>query len=437
MKRLWLTKLGRLAGLIALVSTTVLVTNGGVTTAPAGADPAFTSSYVGVGSDTIQDVLNALGGASPYPGPGGTNSTYYLPIHSSVASGSKSLSSFDAIPQGGSASAPGCITSKLGGPSYDRPNGSSNGIAALSHAVDPTPANNVWQASTASCTGAPINVAGQIDFARSSRGPKTQVTNALTYIPFAGDGVTYAYIQHGTQDITHLTTAQLTALYNGGTGTISVGGDTVRACLAQTGSGTVSFFLGAIGDTVANATTSATNSGCFTAPGLEENGADAFLAKANSINVTDDYVIMFSAGSWISQANGVAPDRSGVGRAGGVDLGNPDNLAGAPPAKPYLGAPPTETPNPTYYNNPGTGVTVGTYRRNLYIVVSTPRIGLTGDAGLKSLFVGASAKICDTGGVNPPAAGTAQDTVQKFGFLTMNGAFGNCGDTTLTGDLYS
>src|SRR5262245_62830394 len=88
--------------------------------------------------------MSALGGASPYPG-GSVASTYYIPMHSSVASGSKSISSFDAIPQGGSASAPGCITSKLGGPSYDRPNGSGNGIAALSHAVDPNPANNTWR----------------------------------------------------------------------------------------------------------------------------------------------------------------------------------------------------------------------------------------------------------------------------------------------------
>jgi hypothetical protein len=124
MKKLWLMRFGRLAGLIALVSTTLLVSSGGVSTVPAGADPAFTSSYVGVGSDTIQDVMNALGGASPYPG-SSNPSTYYLPIHSDAGSGSKSISSFDAIPQGGSASAPGCITSRLGGPSYDRPNGST------------------------------------------------------------------------------------------------------------------------------------------------------------------------------------------------------------------------------------------------------------------------------------------------------------------------
>jgi hypothetical protein len=347
-------------------------------------------------------------------------------MHSDAGSGSRSLSSFDAIPQGGSASAPGCITTKLGGPSYDRPNGSGNGIAALSHAVDPNPANNTWQASTASCTGALVNVAGQIDFARSSRGPNNTTTSALTYIPFSRDGVSYAYIKHGTQDISQLTTAQLTTLYNGGGGTINVGGDTVRACLAQTGSGTVSFFLGAIGVTVANAQTAATASGCFVAPGLEENGADAFLNRANAVSLTDDFVIMFSAGSWIAQANGVALDRSSAGRAGGVDLGNPDSIGGAG-AKPYTGAPPTEAPNPTYYNFTN-GNTIGTYGRNLFVVVPTTKIGITGDAGLKSLFVGAGAAIC--------AAGN-QTTINKFGFLTLNNIVGTCGATTLTGALYS
>jgi hypothetical protein len=414
-----------LAGLAAFMSTALFVVGGGTSPVPAGADPAFTTAYSAVGSDTIQDVMNAFGGASPYPG-GTAPSTYYIPIHSSAASGSKSISSFDAIPQGGSSSAPGCITTKLGGPSFDRPNGSGNGIAALSHAVDPNPANNTWQASTASCTGAPVNVAGQIDFARSSRGPNNTSTNALTYIPFTRDGLSYAYIQHGTQDISHLTTAQLTALYNGGSGTISVGGDTVHACLANTGSGTTGFWVGAIGVTLANAQTAATNGCAFTAPGVEENGGDAFLTKANSINTTDDFVIDFSAGSWIAQANGVALDRSSAARAAGVDLGNPDQIGGVG-AKPYTGSAPNEAPNATYYNF-SSGTTVGTYGRNLYVVVPTAKIGITGDAGLKSLFVGGSSAICAAG---------AQTTASSFGFLALNGVVGTCGATTLTGALYS
>jgi hypothetical protein len=425
MKRFWLTKLGRLAGLVAFASTALFVVDGGVATVPAGADPAFTTSYIGVGSDTVQDVMNALSGASPYPG-GTQASTYYIPMHSSAATGSKSISSFDAIPQGGSASAPGCVTTKLGGASFDRPNGSSNGSSALSHAVDPNAANNTWQAPTASCTGALVNIAGQIDFARSSRGPNNTSTNALTYIPFARDAVSYAYIQHGTQNINQLTTAQLTALYNGGSGTINVGGDTVRACLAQLGSGTTAFFLAAIGVSAANAQTAATNSGCFVAPGVEENGGDAFLARANAVSLTDDFVIMFSAGSWISQANGVAQDRSAAARAAGVDLGNPDQIGG-PGAKPYTGTPPNELPNATFYNF-SSGTTVGTYGRNLYVVVPTNKIGVIGDAGLKSLFVGGSSAIC---------AAPNQTTVNTFGFLSLNGIVGTCGATTLTGALYS
>jgi hypothetical protein len=376
--------------------------------------------------------MDGLTGTEPYPGCDLTGgSDYYTGLHSDIASGSKSIASWDAIPCGGSASAPGCITTKLGGPSFDRPNGSSNGIAALSHAVDPVPANNTWQASTASCTGAPINVAGQIDFARSSRGPNNTTTNALTYIPFARDGVSYAYVKNGAQDISALTTANLTALFNGGTGTINVGGDTVRACIPQTGSGTLKFFDAAIGVTDANAQAAATASGCFVGTGVEENGANAFLTRANAVNVTDDFVIAFSAGSWISQANQVALDRSATARASGkVDLGNPDSIGGVG-AKPYTGVAPNEQPNSTYYNFVAGTDPVGTYGRNLYVVVSTPKIGLTGDAGLKSLFAGGTAAICQTG------VGSPQARINTFGFLTLNGVVGTCGDTTKTGALYS
>ncbi len=430
MKRFWLRRVGRLAGLVVFVSTALLVVGGGSGPVPAGADPASASSYVGVGSDTIQDVVDALAGTSPYPGCDLTGgSDYYVPLHSSTATGSKTLSSFDAIPCGGSSAAPGCITSKLGGPSFDRPNGSGNGIAALSHAVDPNPANNTWQASVNSCTGALVNVAGQIDFARSSRGPNNTSTSALTYIPFSRDGLSYAYVQHGTQDISHLTTAQLTALYSSASGTISVGGDTVRACLANTGSGTTGFWLPAIGVTQTQAVTAATAACGFVAPGVEENGGDSFLAQANSINNTDDFVIDFSAGSWISQANAVALDRSSAARSAGVDLGNPDQIGGVG-AKPYTGTPGTEVPNATYYNFTS-GSTLGTYGRNLYVVVPTAKIGITGDAGLKSLFVGGSAAICGTG------VGSIQARINTFGFLTLNGVVGTCGATTLTGALYS
>lgn len=391
-------------------------------TRPAGADPAFVTSYAGVGSDTTMSVMDALSGAEPYPG--GTTALapiYYLPIHSSVASGSKILSSFDAVPQGGSSAAPGCITTKLGGASFDRPDGSGNGIAALSHALDGTG----WQGPV-SCTGVAKSVNGQIDFARSSRGPNSTTTNALTFLPFARDALSYAFLSKGAVDIGALTTAQLTSLFQSGTGTITMGGETVKACLPNTGSGSAKFFVDAIGVTMAQAQAAATAAGCFVAPGLEEHDGNAFYAKANSITAAGEHaVIAFSVANWIGQANGVQVDRSNSARANGVRIGDPDGIA-AGSGGPYTGTAPNLAPNAAYYGFT-TGVKLGTYGRDVYNVVSTTRIGTFGDAGLKSLFLGSGSVICQSG------PGSAQETVNRFGFTSI----ANCGSSTLTGSLYS
>jgi len=394
---------------VLAASATLLSMNAVTTTRVAGADPAFASSYVGVGSDTTQDVFDAYSGAEPYPPSAAT--VYSVPLNSSAASNHKTISSFDAVPAGGSASAPGCITPKLGAGAMDRPNGSGNGIAALSHAIDGTG----WQAATASCTAGTANatpvISGNVDFARSSRGPKVSGT-ALTYIPFARDAMGVAVFDHGSANFDNLTTAQLNALYSSPTGTLVINGDTAKACLPQAGSGTRSFFLGAIGVSDATANAAANAAGCN---GQEENGADTFYTFANAQPANTGAVIPFSGGSWISQANGVALDRSGTGRTNGVDLAAIDALG-----KPYTGTAPTEAPSAGYYAST-------TYGRNVFVVVSTPRIGAFGDSGLKSLFVGAGAQIC---------ASAAQATANRFGFESAI-VGSTCGATTLQGALYS
>lgn len=407
------------AGFLAAMSTFGLLAG-----QPAGADPSFVESYAAVGSDTTMSVLDAFAGSQPYapwtkPTPA---NIYYLPIHSDLASGQKTIASFDAVPQGGGAHAPGCIITKLGGPSFDRPDGSSNGVKALSHAVEGTPWAN--PTASASCTGTGTNVSGQIDFARSSRGPKNTSTNALTYIPFARDAVSYALLNRGSDNLNALTTAQMTALYSSGTGSIQVGSTTVKACLANTGSGTSDFWVKAIGVTMTQAVNAATAAGCFTAPGLEEHDGNAFYNKANPITGTGQAaVINFSAGNWIAQVNGVAAERSDVARANGVDLGNLDNLGGAG-GKPYTGTAPNLKPNSSFFLG-GSGTTVGTYGRDVYNVVPTSKIsGFTVDPGLKSLFVGSGSAVC---------AADAEVTIEKFGFLSIP----NCGATTKTGSLFS
>ena len=100
----------------------------------AHADPLSTTAFAGVGSSTLQDVVDAFAGAAPTPPSGST--VFFTPIHSSAATNEVTIQSWDAFPPGGSAAAPGCIATKVGGPTFDRPAGSGNGRLALLAAVN-------------------------------------------------------------------------------------------------------------------------------------------------------------------------------------------------------------------------------------------------------------------------------------------------------------
>jgi hypothetical protein len=191
---------------VAVVSGTAGLASLAALTTSAQADPSFVSAYAGVGADVTQDVYAGISGASPAPP--ASNTTFNLPIHSSAATNNKTINSFDAAPSGGTTVNPGCVTTKLGGPSFDRPNSTTAGIGALLAAVNGTG----WQNTSASCTGAAVNVTGQIDFARAARGPKS-TGGTLTFVPFARDAVGVIEFDHGSGHLATLTTAQLTALY--------------------------------------------------------------------------------------------------------------------------------------------------------------------------------------------------------------------------------
>jgi len=399
----------------ALAATASMMMVGGLGgSTPAHADPMFAKAYIGVGSDTIQDIGNAFSGAAPYPSStAGLAVNFFTPLHSSVASGSKVIASWDAVDSTGAAR---CIVPKIGFPQIDGPNGSGQGVSALSRAVD----GGAWF-KTANCGGSATttgNVTGAIDFARSSAGPASfkVAGTQLTMIPFARDGVSYAFFDHGTGNASSLTSAQLQALYGTGsvpsaTGKITVGTDTVFACMVQGGSGTGKFWDKAMGNdgTGATAHTSAVNSGCNASQDYEENGANSFLTSPfiSGLAAGQDAVIPFSAGSWIAQLNNAAQNRSSTGCTGGVGLGiidtvNPRTTAGCGTG---------QAPNLTYYA--GT-----TYGRDLYFVVPTTKVGVPGDAGIKSLFVGAGSQVC-----------SATSTITTFGFGT-NTQSGACGSTT-------
>jgi hypothetical protein len=129
---------------IALCATVGVTLSGIALAAPAHAEPV-SNSYSIVGSDTLEDVVGALANGTRI-----TGSTVRI-----TTSGS-TLGSFDAT---GSP----YISTKPSGVRFGRPNGSGDGVKALSRSID-------GAAYTSGTAGGPANVTitGQVDIARSS-----------------------------------------------------------------------------------------------------------------------------------------------------------------------------------------------------------------------------------------------------------------------------
>lgn len=360
----------------------------------AHADPKQFSAFVGVGSDTIQDVFNAFAGSD--------NGINYTPITSSSASGSVQVTSWNAT-------GTNCITPKAPGATINRPNGSGAGLIALSRAIDSGTYGNTLCGSSA--TGKATS--GLIDFGRSSAGPtQGDLGTDVTYVPFGRDGVSFAYYANGVATpVTSLTRAQLTTIYTTGTAQV-INGVTIVPCGIQAGSGTFKFW-----NTVTTANTTqeaaATNQ-CNTAGNgnrIEENTASSLKAKGDAL-VGDEVIVGFSAAQFIAQTNGAAVSTL----VSGVDLGSiSDDGAGNNIGKPYTGTSAPLAPNTTFYND-------GTFGRNVYVILDSGRATGAGNNDIKSLFVGSGSTICGT---------AAQATVNTFGFETPS----NCGVVTIQGSL--
>ncbi len=350
---------------------------------PAGADPKQFTAAIGMGSDTTQDVMNALSGHA--------NGVNYTPVQSSAATNRRQLISWDAV---GSA----CISPKGAGVSINRPNGSSNGRRALSRAID----GGLW--GNATCGGAK-STSGLVHYARSSAGPSGTGTQ-LTYLPFGRDALSFAYYANGVTPVTTLTSTQLTSLFS--TGPQTIGGVEIVPCSIQTGSGTYQSWNTTVGvnaNEMAAATATCTPAG----QELQENDGAALRARGQQAQFAGKQLIIgFSAANFIAQTNGVAGSQLPT-PAGTVDLGSIDDLG-----KPYSGpvAGPV-TPSASFYASPK-------YGRDVYNVLPTSVATGLGNADLKTLFVGPSSAVC-----------SATSIIQSFGFATV----ASCGSTTLQGPL--
>ncbi|MER7185050.1 Ig-like domain repeat protein [Streptomyces hyaluromycini] len=356
----------RLRSQAAFVAAAVVA--GGIALAsPAVADPdagAF-RQLVGVGSDTTQDVLNALAGDT-------VNSTSYSATAVKSTNGA-GIASYDAI-QPGTGATGTKITTRTGGTTFLRPNGSGAGRTALSESL------------TGDLDASGASVKGQVDFARSSGGPSASGT-ALTYIPMARDAVGVAVKGSGLDT---LTVQQLHDIYIGRL--TEVNGQTVHPKIPQSGSGTRKFFLNAIG--VADSDVPASIGV------VQENQANAALTE-------DGALVPFSVGSWIAQNNGVAPDYSKTAAAAGGHLASvqlPGDDGATSPVTTVNGK---LAPVNAYYEN-------ATFGRDVYNVVPSRSIDPTSifyDKDLYDVFVTSGSHTAEL------ASDAAESVIAKFGFV--------------------
>ncbi|MDR0592036.1 MAG: substrate-binding domain-containing protein [Bifidobacteriaceae bacterium] len=318
----------------------------------ASADPGEYRPLTGTGSDTTQYVMGALGEAI-------------------TIGGDKVIGSYYAV---GSAT----IQTREDGVVFNRPNGSGNGLRALTASINPD-GDNTWPVSGG------IEIEDQLDFARSSSGPGVEGTD-LTFIPFAADAVSYAYSDYGDASVpTGLTLDDLADIYKGDVTTYLDKNGVTRTYiprLPQTGSGTRNFFLSSIGLTDADVS--------WIGDLVQENDGSQIDAIGE--------LVPFSVASWIAQNNRVVPNTI-AGNIVGLGAIDDDFLGVVPPVR-------FAALNPAFPVD-----------RLVYNVVETSRLSGTSaeDVLLQDTFKGASSEVCQASAV-----------ITTYGFGTIP----NCGDTT-------
>ncbi|MFJ4189926.1 PstS family phosphate ABC transporter substrate-binding protein [Kitasatospora sp. NPDC089509] len=222
----------------ALATSLATVVSGTAVADPAAGVTPAAQDLVGVGSDTIQSVLNQF------------STDYNASLAAKGDTTSPRLYSYDAT-----GSSP--ITTKTGATSIPRPNGSGAGIKALV-----------------------ANTSATVDFARSSRGPAATDAHGLDFVALAKDAVTWSAQKTGNAPA-QLTPAQLNGIYtcsitNWQQIDPSLANATIKPYLPQTDSGTRAFFLSAIG-------VATPNTNCVVSGPEENEGTDPALQDPNVV----------------------------------------------------------------------------------------------------------------------------------------------------------
>ena len=372
---------------VALAAATALCLGFGALPAQADPDPGTYPTLAGAGSDTVQDVLNGL--ASVIPAIGSYDAT-------NPATG---------VPEG-------TIQTRSTGSTFDRPNGSGDGVKALSYSVDGI-ANN-WDKTGAAWPGGPVNIEGYIDFARSSSGPQStsDLTRALSYLPFAQDAVTYAFngasdfprnLQFGSaadaaSKVTLYNIYNCRSTTNGGKYSYvdkDLNSVLINPLVPQSGSGTRNFWSGALAGNTAG-----TFASCVTdrAGAVQEHNGTALTGAGD--------IAPYSIAQFIAQGNHAAIatslDVSLAERRGLAQLGVVGGL------------------KPTTYSGGNAVMNAGfdtRLQRLVYIVVPTSRLN-PGDTSAvavatRAAFSGNSSAVCQ-----------ADEVIAQFGFANVGALCG-------------
>lgn len=369
---------------VGLGLATAVLGSGVAQADPATPQPPF-RTLQGEGSDTTENVMNAL---SEVVVDGSNN---------------KLIASYDANGTSGfQTRSTGCTYTGNPTPASSyvegaRANGSTNGRKALADAV------------TAGKT-----TFGCLDFARSSSGSGTFGFSS-TYIPFAKDALGFA-VTNTSLFPRQLTYATLKAIYTCQfTGIDGTAGGGYKALIPQAGSGTRSFWLGVVGLTDdTNPTTGLGVTGSFPCVTDQTDygtrGGSKPIQEHLANVVKNNAIVPVSVAQYIAQSEGTSADSRGRAILGAISDG-----AGT-------------VSYPMSLNNTYGTVSTGTptlnapITRDVYNVVPTASI-TSGNPAFKQaavdVFVGSTGLLCNQSAV-----------IAKYGFGLLGSS---CGSTTKTG----
>lgn len=298
--------------------------------------PIGPRQLAGMGSDTTQDVLNALSDAI-------------------VINGVKPIASYNS--QGGAVTTKSPLPAGATNCTYAANNaGAPNAGAGIRANGSGAGRSRLVEAST---SGNPY--VGCLDFARSSSETLAAVTPGLTYIPFGLDGVSYA-VRADSTNSRQLSLAALRSIYQCAAPTRAA----FSPLLPQSGSGTRTFFLATIGVTEPEIAAG----GCVQST-VTRNGVSTSVQENDGTVLTDaKQIVPYSAAQYSSQQAQVTPDIRGTAVLGAI---------GGVPAQSV---------------NAGSAGT-----RRVFNVVPTSKVGAADAAVLNQVFVGSGSQVCQQTGV--------------------------------------